>query len=718
MTKKEFDHGHDDCNTASNTTFETVLEERMSRREAMKLGAGLVGTLFLGSFAAEASEDLPSRVASAALLGFGAVAKHTEDILTVPQGYTARILYALGDPIAEGIGAYANDGSDTSESFLFRSGDHHDGMSYMGLSLDGTRREEGNATRGLLCVNHENITQMFLHTPQEVRSLSVTNRSPSQIDKEVNAHGVSIIEIRDTGSGFVHSTASRYNRRITPTTPMRLCGPASGSSMMATRYSPEGKATRGTLNNCSNGSTPWGTYLTCEENWAGCFKKSAPGFMPQELSAHKRYGITSEHGKYGWAECSRRDDLYERWHVAKTAESGKEDYRNIANTFGWVVEIDPYDPGCTPRKRTAMGRFAHEGAVGGIVTPGKPIVYYMGDDSRGEYIYKYVSARKWDPSDAQGGLEAGDRYLDEGKLYAAVFNADGTGEWRELSLSNEAVAGYAPYRFADKADVSIHSRLAADAAGATKMDRPEWTGVHPLTAEVYVTLTNNIDRGKAGKYGLDPANPRYYEDASGKKGNLNGHIIRIREEGSEASATAFEWDVYLFGAPSDSGTVNISGLATENDFSGPDGLFFSQASKGLMWIQTDDSAYTRTSNCMMLAALPGAYGDGGNLRVTSRAVPYGGGDENLATHVGKKASAANLKRFLVGPRGCEITGITETPDGRTLFVNIQHPGENTEEGEISDPSAYESHWPAGDTLSRPRSATVVITKDDGGIIGT
>ncbi|NHC07818.1 PhoX family protein [Azonexus fungiphilus] len=273
-------------------------------------------------------------------------------------------------------------------------------------------------------------------------------------------------------------------------------------------------------------------------------------------------------------------------------------------------------------------------------------------------------------------LTSGNKYLDDGKLYVATFNADGSGIWTELNSANPAIAA-AAYGFADQADVLINCRL-------------------------------------------DAANPRYYNDGEGRTGNPNGHIVRIHESGGDPSATGFNWDVYLFGAEDDqfgNASVNISGLTDDNNFSSPDGLWFSQAVPGLMWLQTDDGAYTDVTNCMMLAALPGKYGDGGAVSVTNLAVPSNAGaDQTVTTYAGTDATPATLRRFLVGPKGCEITGITETPDGKTIFVNIQHPGENTAAGDIAIPANYESHWPDGGT-ARPRSTTVVITKNDGGLIG-
>jgi len=721
-------NGHDDevHNSSANSSFTSVLQAHMSRRTLLKGGfataaTSLFGTSLLGAVDAAAAATFG--------LGFSVVAKGLADVLTVPTGYTASVLYRLGDPINGSVADYANDGSDSAASFTNRAGDHHDGMSYFGLNSTGTAADASNARRGLLVMNHENITQIFLHSAAEVAAgLPTTGRAPTQIDKEVHAHGVSVIEIVRDGGPFQINKASAWNRRITAASLMDISGPARGDDLLVTRFSSGGTRTRGTLNNCANGTTPWGTYLTCEENWAGYFKRPSSaslGGKPQ-VAQNRYFGASSSNGSYGWANPiggdSSGSDLYNRWDLTPGA-AAHADYRNAANSMGWVVEIDPFSPTSVPRKRTAMGRFGHEGAMPAKVVAGKPLVYYMGDDARAEYIYKYVSNQNWDAADAAiGGLVIGDKYLDDGKLYVATFNADGGGAWTELNFANTRIAGYAPYGFADQADVLINCRLAADAVGATPMDRPEWTGVHPITGDVYITLTNNANRGKNGGSGkaLDAANPRYYDDGEGNKGNPNGHILRIREASGDPVATTFNWDITLFGAEFglDTSNINLSGLSDDNDFSSPDGLWFSQANPGLMWIQTDDAAYTDVSNCMMLAAIPGSQGDGGALKVTSRAVPSNSGlDQTVATFAGKAATTATLRRFLVGPKGCEITGITETPDGKAIFVNIQHPGESTTAGNIAIPGAYESHWPQGGT-ERPRSSTIVITKNDGGLIGS
>lgn len=727
-------NGCDDVsrNTSGNREFADVLNARLSRRNLLKGGFGLAAGSFMSFGLSGCLSSGGSSGSTAFSLGFDAVAKGTTDALRIPTGYTATVLYRLGDPINALTSAYANDGSDSADSFQYRAGDHLDGMAYFGLNAAGLAKDAAAVNRGLLCMNHENITQIFLHTAAEVGAgLGTSSRVAAQIDKEVHAHGVSVIEVV-RNANFSVNKLSAFNRRYTAASPMEIHGPAAGDDLMFTAHSTDGRATRGTLNNCANGVTPWGTYLTCEENWAGYFKRPASSSLgAKAAAAQNRYlGSSASNGSYGWANPAGGDTsgngLYNRWNITPTGADATADYRNAANTMGWVVEIDPYAPTAMPRKRTALGRFGHEGAMPAKAVAGKPIVYYMGDDARGEYIYKYVSTAVWNAADADGGLTAGDKYLNAGKLYVATFAADGSGTWIELNIANPLIAGYAGYAFADQADVLINCRLAADAVGATAMDRPEWTGVHPVTGEIYVTLTKNGDRGKTGtttggkSRALDAANPRYYDDGEGGKGNPNGHIVRLRETGDDHAATAFAWDVYLFGAENDQfgdPSINISGLTNDNDFSSPDGLWFSQAVPGLMWLQTDDDAYTDVTNCMMLAALPGKHGDGGAVDVVNRAVPSNGGaDQTVTTYAGKDAAPATLRRFLVGPKGCEITGITETPDGKAIFVNIQHPGENTLAADIGTPANYESHWPDGGS-ARPRSTTIVITKDNGGLIG-
>tara|TARA_B100001063_G_scaffold68360_1_gene62275 strand:+ start:4359 stop:6560 length:2202 start_codon:yes stop_codon:yes gene_type:complete len=712
-------------NSSNNLSLEEITETRVSRRTLIKGGLAVVAGSFLGMNLAACSSRNKTLSPSAAnaLLDFNPVSKNLNDIVTVPDGYSVQVLYRLGDPINSFTSEYSNDGSDTD--FNYRAGDHHDGMAYFGMNKEGTSKDLKNSSRGLLCMNHENMTQIFMHTEDQRAVYDKSARPSSEIDKEVSAHGVSVIEIQKRNTEFSINKNSVFNKRITAQTQININGPVKNHKLVKTKYSTTGDKTRGTLNNCANGLTPWGTYLTCEENWAGYFKRPESSILTDikaQATQNRYMGSNASDGSYGWANSTTRDDLYDRWDISPKGTNETEDYRNVANTFGWVVEIDPFNPTSIPRKRTAFGRMGHEGAMPGIVKNGEPLVYYMGDDSKGEYIYKYVSTLNWDESDLNGGLDVGNKYLDDGKLYVAKFNDDGSGEWLELSMNNPDVTNYTSYNFDDLGDILVNTRHAADAVNATSMDRPEWTGVHPNTGDIYITLTNNTNRGKTSGASskLDASNPRYYtDDKNGKtsKGNVNGHLIRMQEVANNSSATAFNWDIYLFGAQADAnGNINISKLTDDNDFSSPDGLFFSQASKGLMWLQTDDGYYTDVTNCMMLAALPGEYNDGKTTKITNKSVPSNSNaDEDITTYVGTEASNTNLKRFLVGPKECEITGITETPDGKAIFVNIQHPGEKTKD--LSDTNSYGSHWPdAGD--SRPRSATIVITKNDGGIVGS
>ena len=512
-----------------------------------------------------------------------------------------------------------------------------------------------------------------------------------------------------------------------------------GSSLLFTAFSLTGVAGRGTVNNCANGYMPWNTYLTNEENWAGYYRREAgdnarrtTALGAKSVVAFTRYGLatgagdTLRAGNYGWATAAAGDARVAKFNASTDLAqpaNGTGDFRNEPNQYGWVVEIDPFDPTATPRKRTALGRMNHEGCWPGRAIAGVKPAFYMGDDAQNEYIYKFVSATPWAAADAQATnrLAIGDKYLDTGTLYVAKLNADGSGQWLPLVFGQGPLtAANAAYAFADQADVLTHARLAADALGATRMDRPEWTAVNPATGEMYCTLTNNSSRTVAN---TDAPNPRAYTDpkttGGSTSGNANGHIIRLRETGDTTEAVAFTWDIYAFGAGSDlnPANINLSGLDATNDFSSPDGLWFGRASnvtgqvKPVLWIETDDGAYTDVTNCMLLAAIPGNVGDGTTKTITNT---IGANTGTQTTRVGA-APGTSLKRFLVGPKECEITGIDTSPDGRSLFVNIQHPGEN------GGPANVTSNWPqsqaTGTGTGRPRSATIVITKNDGGIVG-
>lgn len=715
-----------DNNTSDNIHFRDVLDQYVSRRSLItKAASGAVALTLASTLTGcnDNNDDSGSNNGGTApvdpnkkpeKLTFTPVAKNLNDIVTVPEGYEANIIYALGDSLNPSFGDWDDNNIPSGPSFQFRSGDCHDGMHYFGLNTLTNRFDDTVSAQGLLVMNHEYINQTFLHPKGPTK---VDGRRPEdEVIRETNAHGVSVVHIKkDPATQKVEVVKnSIFNRRITGSTVMDFAGAAAGSNLLSTRFSPAGRQTRGTHNNCGNGYTPWGTYLTTEENFIGYFARSTTDDAlrtPEEIIALKRYGLKAgSSSRYGWETAIGQveaQDLYDRWNADVKAAQATQDYRNGPNTFGWMVEIDPFDNRQNPVKRTSLGRFAHEDSACRAVA-GQPIAFYMGDDSRGEYIYKFVSTAVWDTKDINGGYAAGDKYMNSGKLYVAKFNNDGSGQWIELAYGKNGLnESNTTYPFKSQADVVTFARLAADSVGATKMDRPEWATVNPINGEIYVTLTNNSNRGK--DYPTDAANPRNYTDlyagTKEQKGNVNGHIIRFREADDKTTAETFKWDIYLFGAEASmASNINLSGLTDNNDFSSPDGMWFDP--RGVLWIETDDGAYTDVTNCMMLAALPGQIGDGGAATTSN----------GQQTITGAKVTDATLRRFLVGPKQCEITGIAMTPDYKAIFINVQHPGE--------DSASYakpESNWPAtqkdpSNKTARPRSATVVITRKDGGVI--
>ncbi|MFG3454085.1 PhoX family protein [Stutzerimonas stutzeri] len=640
-------------NHSANPHIDEVIS--VGRRKVLAGGAALGALAFLGGIPSVGAAETASASSGPAYtlrnrLPFGAVSVTRADAVTVPPGYSAKTFIPWGTPISGSYPAYLEDASNSAEDQAQQTGMHHDGMHFFPMDAKFRARKSDH---GLLAVNHEYIDAPLLH--RHGPSVMDGKRSDAdEVRKEINAHGVSIVEIRRNVRGDWAVLPSARNRRITGATPMQIAGPARGHELMKTRYSPSGTSARGTLNNCSNGYTPWGTYLTCEENWAGYFS-TRDAELPRHL---ERYGLRST-SRYGWETI--QGDEFQRFDATPTAEDARADYRNEPNTFGWIVEIDPFDPDSTPVKRTALGRFAHEGLVFAPTKPGWPVVCYSGDDSQNEYIYKYVSRDKYRPQRSDGSL------LDEGILYVARFNPDGSGDWLPLDIDDagfQRACAAANITFANQGDVLINTRLAADIVGATKMDRPEWGAVHPDTGEVYFTLTNNSARQNS-----DAANPR--------GPNPYGHIIRWREAGRNNIGNTFLWDLYLLAGPqTDSRDPKGGQLKEENILASPDGLWFDP--EGRLWIQTDMSGSQLST---------GPFGNNQMLVSDPR--------------------TGETKRFLVGPRGAEVTGITATPDFRTLFVNIQHPGEG------STPTDYTSVWPDGPGR-RPRSATVIISRDDGG----
>ncbi|WP_018954749.1 PhoX family protein [Thioalkalivibrio sulfidiphilus] len=656
-------------NTSNNPLFADILARRMSRRDVMRGGiAAAVAGVFAGTGASALAAPgfLPPQAQARAPfglkgeLGFEPVPVSIADTTVVPPGYTAKPFLPWGTPICGDYPEYLDGGLNTGADQECQIGSHHDGIHFFPLG----EGDEANR-HGLICMNHEYIDQPKMHPngPTLVGGVRVIE---DEVRKEVAAHGVSIVEVREVAHGDWEVVKGKYNRRITASTPMKISGPVRGSDLVKTKYSPDGTMTRGTLNNCAHGFTPWGTYLTCEENWAGYFANRTG--RPRE---HARYGVATGNSRYRWDTVTHIDE-YARFDASVKGNSATEDYRNEPNGQGWIVEIDPFDPTSTPVKRTALGRFAHEGVVFAPVQNGQPLTFYAGDDARNEYIYKFVTEARYQPGRTKGDI------LDKGTLYVAVFNDDGTGEWRALDIKDKAfrdAAAAAGVEFKDQADVLVNTRLAADVVGATKMDRPEWGAVHPQTNEVYFTLTNNSTRGGATNP-VDAANPR--------ANSAFGHIIRWREQGNRPWALRFNWDIFVLAGPvEDSRKLDGEPLDETNIFASPDGLWIDY--NGVMWIQTDmgggqqRAEQDRFGNNQMLAANP-----------------YTG----------------EIRRFFVGPLGQEVTGCITTPDNRTMFINIQHPGEGGE----SFPQLA-SNWPDGGN-ARARSATVIITKDDGGVIGS
>lgn len=637
-------------NSSDNPHFNDILETNLKRRGLLKGGLGLA--VAAGLFASPLAQARELALGAAAnrrrppgtALGFQAVPVGRADTIVVPEGYRVDTILKWGEPILGDYPPYLDGGLNTGAEQEQQIGMNHDGMHYFPLR-PGTA---GNIM-GLLVMNHEYIEQAALHPEGQV--IVGGSRLEDDVRKEIAAHGVSVTQIGRQANRW-GIMRSRYNRRITGATPMRLSGPAAGHAKLRTAYSPDGTRTRGTLNNCAHGVTPWGTYLTCEENWAGYFV-NRDAQRPRE---HARYGVATVNSRYRW------DTVEPRFNASSVGASALDDYRNEPNGFGWIVEIDPFDPSSTPVKRTALGRFAHEGVVFADPVAGQPLALYSGDDARNEYIYKFVTRDVWTPSVSNGSI------LDDGTLYVAKFHDDGTGEWIALDFNDpafQAACQDAGVVFDSQGDVLLNTRLAADAVGATRMDRPEWGAIDPVSGAVYFTLTNNSNRGPGD---VDEANPR--------GPNPYGHIIRFTEFDGAPDALGFDWDIFcLAGTATDSLGPDGQPLNDDNIFASPDGLWFQP--NGLLWIQTDMS--------------------GGQLNNG----PFGN-NAMLACNV----QTGEIKRFLVGPPGCEVTGVVATPDQRTLFVNIQHPGDSGN-----------SNWPDGGDR-RPRSATVVVTKVDQGIVGT
>jgi secreted PhoX family phosphatase len=618
--------------------FAEVLGARSSRRRLLCGGLGAAALAIVGCAAADRKGQRNPPFT------FTGVPTSTGDAVIVPPGYTAEVLFAWGDPVSAGP-VFRADASATSTEQAQQAGMHHDGMHFFPLPA-GSR----SASRGLLAINHEYTDEALLHAG------GMRPWTAEKVAKSQAAHGVSVIEVRFVGGRWTVVRPSPYARRVTARTRVDVDGPAAGHPLLRTTADPAGRTVLGTLNNCAHGMTPWGTYLTCEENFHYYFAAQARRLT----AAARRYGI----GRAGRAF---------RWHE-HDGRFNASAHPNEPHRFGWVVEIDPYDPGRAPVKHTALGRFKHEGAAVTLAADGR-VVVFMGDDESFEYIYKFVSRDAYVP----GRREASMRLLEAGALYAARFDADGSGEWLALAHGRHGLddAG----GFSDEAAGLVHARLAADRVGATAMDRPEWIAIHPVTGEVYCALTHNSARGAAGRPGTDAANPR--------ANNVLGHIVRWRPRGGDPAGTRFDWDVFLLAGDPTHANPSRRGTMKGDAFGSPDGLTFD--AHGVLWIQTDVSA---------AALLRGDHAALGNNQVLAA-----------------DPATGEVRRFLTGPPGCELTGLVFAPDSRTMFVNVQHPGESAAGTDPARPTAVSS-WPDGATGGRPRSATIAVRRHDGGRIGT
>jgi len=618
-------HDNGSSNRSGNRSFEDVLRVRLSRRNVLVRGTALSATGFLAALAGHKLFEADPAIAQGGrgkvfaqrrgggLINFSPLpaSQATGPVPSISSDYQFDVLIPWGTPLQPGGPEYNGDPDTrpTAAQQAQQVGIGHDGMWLFAM---------GNE-RGILALNHEfgrNSHVLGKELPASLEDVRLSQ----------HAHGVSIVELRKI-NGRWQRVGSDKNRRIHVNTPVSFSGPAANSNLLRTLA---GNPPLGTLNNCASGITPWGTYLTCEENFNGYFGAKG-NWTPTPAQA--RYGFTATGFNYGWHLFDDRFDL------------SNSRYTNEGNRFGWVVEIDPMNPDQPPVKRTALGRFKHENAEIVVGRGGRAVVY-MGDDQRFDYIYKFVSGNNWRSMVARGISP-----LDQGKLYVAKFNDNGSGQWLELNINNPALRG----QFADQAEVLTYARLAADAVGATKMDRPEWIAAAP-SGEIYCALTNNTQRTET-----DAANPL--------APNPFGHIIRWRDSDNYVG-TNFRWDIFVLAQDTHSDP--------DSAFGSPDGLWADP--DGRLFIQTDGTQPVVNGvqlNDQMLVADP---------------------------------STREIRRIFSGVTDCEVTGVAITPDRRTMFINVQHPGDG-------DPRLTNFPKPY-DGVTIPRDATVVITRKDGGIIGS
>ena len=612
---------------------------------------GGIGALTIGALAPWLA-GVAATAGGGSRIGFKSMPVSEKDTVVVPESYEAVAFAAWGEPVGVpgNMPAFRWDASNSAADQAVQMGMHHDGIHYFPI--------DGSSTHGLLVMNHEYTDDGLLFPNGK------SNWTAEKVAKAQAAHGIAVIEVELRDGRWQIVRPSKFARRCTARTPIDVSGPAAGHALMKTAADAGGRTVLGTLNNCGSGMTPWGTYLSAEENWAFYFD----GHDKRDAD-QRRWGLL-RNGLSRWGEHDPRFDA--------------KRHPNEFHRFGWIVEIDPYNPASVPVKRTALGRGAKEGAWVATTRDNRAVVY-SGEDARFEYIYKFVSRDRIAP----GGAKANATLLDHGTLYVARFDADGTGRWLPLAQGQGPLTAAAG--FPDQGAVVIRTRQAGDLLGATKMDRPEWIAIDQGARTVYCTLTNNTRRGMPNRPAVDAANPR--------ASNTMGHIIQWTEDG-DFDATTFRWKHLLLAGDPANERPEARGNIRGDIFACPDGLTLD--ARGVLWIQTDMSSdemhrgeMKRFGNNQMLACDP---------------------------------ATGEVRRFLIGPVGCETTGIALTPDGCTMFVNIQHPGEpltprsdGLEVPSLHSNPAYPrrySNWPDFRPDGRPRSATVAIRKKDGGPIGT
>lgn len=657
--------------------FDAVFAARLSRRTAI---SGAASTIGLAACARIPREPAADNVGNA----FVSIAPQNSDAFVVADGYRHNVIARWGDSLVTGTrdldtgllaaDKWLNAGAVAAQERQF--GTNADAVAYFPL-------QQGRAARGLVCVNHEYVNGELIWPGHRGSGMPAAARKawfdthPHAVAFMQAAHGVSVMQLHREASGWIRDLGAPQTRRITARTAMEISGPARGHALLRTHADPSGTRVSGTFANCAAGKTPWGTYLTSEENvddyFAGGRTMLEAGKNPALADAYRRFGLR-ERSFYGWEIQDPRFDARLEPH---------EPLR-----FGWMVEIDPHDPKSVPRKRTALGRFQHEGA-NTIVGKSGHVAAYMGDDDIFEYVYKFVTRDRFDAKQPAANRDL----LDHGTLYAARFNADGTGEWLPLVQDEKGPLNTAA-GFANQGDVVIKVRAAADLLGATSMDRPEDVEPSPITGRIYVACTKTAERGVESTRDINGRAPETTVNAANPRpDNRSGHIIEIAEADDDARATTFTWNVFLLAGDPAGGRYIADARdllpgkvgATDTYFAGypsatgqsplhcPDNLGIDP--QGRLWIVTDTDDRSRPNNGCFV-------------------VPTSGPQKGL------------LKQLASGPISCEVAGCEFTPDGRTLFLSIQHPGEG---GTLNSPR---SHWPDGD--GRPaRAAFLALEREDG-----